>query len=331
MLSPSLPAILTITLNPALDLSTQTPHLRPGEKLRCAEPSLDPGGGGINVSRMVNRLGAETTAFVALGGATGMRLITALQQEGISTRIIPIAGETRTSLSVRDLSTGEQFRFMLPGPALKPSEFLHAIAAVSEEAAEGDFVVISGSQPLGTEADFTCRLAEALAPNRVRLVVDTSGAPLSWLVTHPSVDPSARPEILRFDGVEAEDAAGHPLPTRADTAAFAGELIARGVANRVVIGRGAEGNLLAEADGIWFAHAAKVDVLSTVGAGDSFLGTLTYALATGATSAEALQWGTAAAAAAVTTPGTKLCDPEDVERLRPLCTLEKITDVPASV
>jgi 6-phosphofructokinase 2 len=130
--------------------------------------------------------------------------------------------------------------------------------------------------------------------------------------------------VLRFDHHEAEEAAGRTLPERADTARFAADLVSRGVARRVVVGRQAEGNLLADGDGVWFAHAAPVEAVSTIGAGDSFLGALTYALAIGLSAAEALQWGTAAASAAVSTPGTAICAPESVEVLRPECRLEEL-------
>ncbi len=324
-LDPPIPAVLTVTLNPALDLSTETEAIVPGRKLRCAAPRLDPGGGGINVSRLVARLGGDTTAFVALGGATGMRLVAALQAEGISTRIVPLGQETRTSLSVTDRSSGEQFRFMLPGPALSAAEYEAANRAIAEEAAAGDFVVVSGSLPTGAAPDVPARLALALAAKQVRLVVDTSGAALDHLVRHPAEAIGARPELLRFDHVEAEEVAGEALPAVADTARFAAGLVARGVARRVVVGRGAEGNLLAESDGIWFARAAPVKVVSAVGAGDSFLAAMTYALAIGSSTAEALQWGTAAASAAVATPGTKVCEPEEVEALRPRCEVRELS------
>ncbi len=319
-----IPAVLTVTLNPALDLSTETAAVVPGRKLRCGPPRLDPGGGGINVSRLVARLGGETTAFVALGGGTGMRLVAALQDEGISTRIVPIAHETRTSLSVTDASSGAQYRFMLPGPALSAGEYAAARRAVTEEGATGDFVVISGSLPTGADPDVPARLAEAFAAAGLRPVIDTSGAALDHLVRHPAADPAARPEILRFDHAEAEEVAGRELPRRADTARFAADLVARGAARRIVVGRQAEGNVLAEAAGAWFAAAAPVAVVSAIGAGDSFLAAMTYAFAIGSEPDEALRWGTAAACAAVSTPGTQICAPEDIEALRPRCTVEPI-------
>ncbi|QFU09642.1 Putative phosphofructokinase PfkB [Rhodobacteraceae bacterium THAF1] len=313
-----IPAILTLTLNPALDLSSETPRIAPGHKLRCTEPRLDPGGGGINVSRLVARLGGDTTAFVALGGGTGMQLVAALQAERISTRIIPIGGETRRSLSVRDLTTGEQFRFMLPGPALTAAEYDAAVTALTEEAAAGDFVVISGSLPTCAAPDLINDIAHRLSEQGARLVIDTSGAALDHIVAHPPAD-GAIPEVLRFDHLEAEEAAGRFLSTKEDTARFAADLVARGIARRVVVGRQAEGNLLADATGIWFAQAATVTVISTIGAGDSFLAALTFVLASGASPAEALQWGTAAASAAVATPGTQICTPEAIEALLPEC------------
>ncbi|SPJ23604.1 1-phosphofructokinase family hexose kinase [Palleronia abyssalis] len=318
-----IPAVLTVTMNPALDLATAAERVVPGPKLRCDVARVDPGGGGINVSRLVQRLGADTTAFVALGGGNGQRLLKALEHEGISVRVIPVAGETRASLGVTDRSTGEQYRFVLPGPDLSEKECEGAISALLEEAAPGDFVVLSGSLPATAVPGFPRDLAYALREGGTKLVIDTSGAALADLLARP--DPDHRPEVLRFDHLEAQEAAGRALPTRDDTARFAADIVASGAARFVVVGREAEGNLLASGDGVWFARAAKVEkVVSTTGAGDSFLGALTYALAIGTSAPEALQWGTAAASAAVMTPATDLCDAETVERLRPDCTIEDV-------
>jgi 6-phosphofructokinase 2 len=296
----------------------------PGPKLRCDAPRVDPGGGGINVSRLVQRLGGETTAFVALGGGNGQRLLTALEAEGISVRVIPVAGETRASLGVTDRATGAQYRFVLPGPALTEAECRGAIDAIVEEAATGDFVVLSGSLPASAVPGFPRALAAALRDKGTRLVIDTSGEALKDLALRPDPEAAARPAVLRFDHLEAEETAGYALPARADTARFAADLVARGAAGMVVVGRQAEGNLLATPDGVWFASAAPVEVVSTTGAGDSFLAALTYALAIGAAPPEALQWGTAAASAAVTTPATQLCDADTVERLKPDCRVERV-------
>lgn len=315
----SVPAILTLTLNPALDRATETPEIVPGLKLRCTQPRQDPGGGGINVSRMVQRLGGETVAFVALGGRTGDALAAALAAEGIEARPIAVAGETRTSLSVKDTGSGAQYRFMLPGPPLSGEEYRAAVTAVAAEAARDDFVVLSGSWPPGAPVGFAADLARALGAQGARLVVDTSGPALDNLVASP-----AGLDILRVDQAESEEAAGRPLPTRNDSVTFGQDLVARGIARALVMGRGAEGNVMVTPEGAWFAKAAGIDVVSTIGAGDSLLAALTYALSLGTPPDEALQWGAAAASAACTIPGTGICPPELVESLRPRCPVERL-------
>jgi 6-phosphofructokinase 2 len=120
-----------------------------------------------------------------------------------------------------------------------------------------------------------------------------------------------------MDGEEGEEIAGRRLETRAETADFASELVARSVARRVIVARGADGNVLAEAGGRLFAPAPRVRVKSTVGAGDSFVAAFVLALARGQDSAAALSMASAAAAAAVMTDATQLCRAEDVMRLMP--------------
>jgi 6-phosphofructokinase 2 len=153
-----------------------------------------------------------------------------------------------------------------------------------------------------------------------RPVLDTSGAALSEAVTHPI--PGL--EVLRMDGEEGEALAGRALASRADTAAFAQSLVYRGVARTVVIARGADGNVLADANRRFFAPAPKVTVRSTVGAGDSFVAAFVLALARGEGAEAALALGSAAAGAAVMTDATHLCRREDVERLLPECRVVEV-------
>ena len=108
--------VLTITLNPALDLTTSVGRLEPRQKLRCEPPRYDPGGGGINVSRAIRKLGGDSLAFVALGGATGAQLRALLDEEGVAYTIYDSRGETRISFTVVDRSSDRPYRFVLPGP-----------------------------------------------------------------------------------------------------------------------------------------------------------------------------------------------------------------------
>lgn len=308
--------ILTVTLNPALDLGTATEAVVPGVKLRCAAPEAEPGGGGVNVSRAIHQLGGASRAAVALAGPIGARLADLLAGQGLS--VLPIAGpgETRMSFSVSDAG-GAQYRFVLPGPVWDGAALEAAARQIAD--AGGAWIVLSGSMPPGAPAGWATDLAAALRPDQA-LVVDTSGAALTFLAQgqHPA------PAILRMDSEEAEILAGQPLPDRRDTAAFADTLRQRGAAERVVIARGADGSVLAGPEGLWHSSAAGVAVRSAIGAGDSFVGGMVRALADGHPAPEALRHGAAAASAAVMTPGTQLCHAGDFAACLPRCVLTRL-------
>lgn len=303
--------ILTVTLNPAIDISTSTVHVVPGPKLRCTDPETDPGGGGINVSRAIRILGGQSTALVALGGATGERLAGMLIRSGLTLAGFDAPGETRESFSVVDGTTHAEYRFVLPGTRWPKASSAAALDAIARAAQDESFVVISGSQPPGVDDDFPVRLAKRLSPKRVRLVLDTSGAPLIRVAEGRD----AKLYVLRMNHEEAAELAGKPLETRKESADFAQSLVHAGVAEMVIVSRGSEGNALATAEERLFASAYEVPVKSRVGAGDSFVGAFTLSLARGQSPSEALKWGTATASAAVMTPGTKLCTMKDVRKL----------------
>ena len=316
---PSQRPILTVTLNPAVDLAAHAEKVVPGGKLRLTAPATDPGGGGINVARAVHRLGGEAAAFVALAGAMGAQLDWLVRAEGVPLIAFEGPGETRHSLSVIAEDTGLEYRFVLPGADWDMARSEAALAAILEAVVPEAVVVLSGSQPPGVPDDFPSRLARALARQGTgtMLIVDTSGAALDRLIDIP--DAEAPPMILRMDDAEAEATAGRALPAPEDTADYARALVARGVAQTVVVARGANGSVLVGPGGRLHCIPPKVEVASTVGAGDSFTGALTLALARDESAEAALRAGTAAAAAAVTTPGTELCQRADVERLLPGC------------
>jgi 6-phosphofructokinase 2 len=317
--SPPLAPVVTVTLNPALDLSAMVPRVLPGPKLRTGPVLAEAGGGGINVARAVAALGGQALALACLGGATGDRLAGLLDGvPGLTLTPLPAPGETRESLSVTEGETGAQFRFVLPGPVFDPGAAGDMVARIVAAVPPGAVVVLSGSQPPGLPDDLPQRLARAL-PRDARLIVDTSGPALARLVAAP--DPRAAPAILRMDAAEAEGLAARPLPRAQDSADLAGAWVSRGVAGCVILARGAEGSVMVDVSRAVLCAPPVVRVVSAVGAGDSFVAGLALALVQGQGMAEALTLGTAAAAAAVTTPGTELCRAQDVARLAPLCRL----------
>lgn len=310
--------ILTLTLNPALDMASEVPQIISGQKLRCSEPLLDPGGGGINVSRAIKALGGDSLALVAIGGLTGDRLAGLIRSEGVTFLSILGPGETRQSLTVNESSTGKQYRFMLPGPVWGAEERARVFTLLRATAHPGGISVISGSQPPGVPEDFPAQLAASMPGSKI--VLDTSGSALSEVVRNPIPGLS----VLRMDGEEGDGLAGHHLHTLADTAKFAQSLVRAGVAEMIIVARGAEGNVLATKDKRFFSPAAKVKVKSTVGAGDSFVAAFVLAMARGQSPDEALALGSAAAAAAVMTDATQLCRAEDVDRLLAECTAVEV-------
>ena len=316
---PHAPQILTVTLNPALDLSARCDRVAPGPKLRLEGLVAEPGGGGVNVSRAIRALGGESCALVAWGGATGAQHRALLESAGVKVIALDQPGDTRQSLTVTD-AQGQQFRFVLPGPDWTADTESRAIDAITEAAAEAPPaapVVLSGSQPPGVGADFPHRLAAALGPGR--LMVDTSGAALTRLVTTPN--PEAMPMVLRMDQAESETLAGGALADTEASLQMAADMVARGVAQVVVLARGAEGSILAARDMRLDCRPPPVEVRSKVGAGDSFTAGFALELARSGDLARALRHGTAAAAAAVMTDGSQLCTGEATAGILPRCSL----------
>ncbi|MCK0139652.1 1-phosphofructokinase family hexose kinase [Aliiroseovarius sp. F47248L] len=312
--------ILTITLNPAVDISTAVDAVRADEKLRCDAPVLDPGGGGINVARAICRTGGSATAFVALAGFRGQQMAALLKDEDIPTMVFSLAGETRLSLAVSDRQADTQYRFVMPGPVWTNNDVDALVDRLRKIIAPGMQVVLSGSQPPGVPVGFPKVLAAVTRSNAAVLTLDTSGAALAVQTTNEG----AVPDVLRLDGAESEALAGRPLSSKKDVAEFARTLVESGHADAVILALGAEGSVLAFENTVLHAVTPPVPVVSKVGAGDSFVGAFTLARATGADWMDALRHGTAAASAAVMSPATELCRDSDLRTLVPQVTITQL-------
>ena len=311
--------ILTLTPNPALDLSTATAFVAPGQKLRCQAPRVDPGGGGVNVSRAILQLGGASRALVALGGANGAALSEALRAQGLDFIAFAGPGDTRQSFAVTDISSNAQYRFSTPGPDWAEADVARYLTAVEDALLPEALCVFSGSAPPGAEGTMLPSLRDLMRERGAQFLVDTSGAALSQMA-----ETGAGPDILRMDQAEAEFLAGGPLADRAAAAQFARHLTR--AAQTVIIAMGPDGSVLADRGGaLWHAGGADVPVVSKIGAGDSFVGGYALSIARGAAPQIALQYGMAAASGAVMTPGTELCHAKDVVRLVSACPLTDLS------
>lgn len=304
--------ILTITLNPALDITTGVERLEPDVKLRCETPRLDPGGGGANVSRALAKFGRESRAFIAVGGALGMAYRMLLEREGLSAVWFEGAGDTRESFAVHDRSAGRQYRFVLPGTPWSEESCRRALEQLEDLMGAGDWVVLSGSQPPGLPADFAARLAAGAARAGAKLALDTSGKAL---------ESAARSEdgvyLLRMDRHEAADVLGVESVGEKEAGRLARDLVARGAAKVAVVTIGGDGAVGATEEGAWRVIPPRREIVSSTGAGDSFVAGLVLGLAEGRPFPEALRLAMAAASSAVTTPATELCSKEGTEAALP--------------
>lgn len=291
-----------------------------GPKLYCKAPRVDPGGGGVNVARAICRLGGIAKALVAVGGTSGDRLLNLLSAEAVPVHPVAVSGETRESFAVTDEVSGAQYRFSLPGQSLTREDGDRLVAEIAAEVSRDSHVVLSGGVAPGLGDTFPDRVLAAIAPQTDRLIVDTSKGALAHLVRAPS----APVYLLRLDQREAEQSAGKALPTPADSIAFAEALIARGVAKTIVTGRQAEGSILVTSGRRYICRTPQVPVVSKIGAGDAFVGALTFSLAQGDAPGVALQWGVASATATMSTQGTDFCERSIVESLRSQCHLEML-------
>lgn len=300
--------IVTLTLNPALDLSSKVDVVAPMHKLRCESPVAEPGGGGINVSRVCQRLGAPTVAIAAVAGSIGQRFGRLLEDESIPFVPLLTDGETRESVTINETSTGQQYRFVFPGPAIGQREVAQAGRLMADIGAESSVAVISGSMPdlpAGSIPDLVSALPNA------QVVVDTSGPALvdSLGSSAALVKPSAR---------ELAGVIGRTLGDERAIAIAANEILAESSVGALLVSIGSGGAFLCTRDDVIRFRAPSVQVRSAVGAGDSLVAGIAVGLSRDQPLADAVALGIAAGSAAVMSEGTQLCRPDDVEALLPL-------------
>lgn len=302
-----MPAIVTLTLNPTIDGSSEAERVRPVHKVRTANERYDPGGGGINVARVVRELGGDVLAICLAGGPTGPVLDALLEEHAVPRRLVPIVGPTRISLTVYERSSGQEYRFVPEGPHLSAAEVRACLEAVAE--ADGAYFVASGSLPPGAPEDLLAQVGRIAAERGARFVLDSSGAGLKATLGRAPV------HLVKPSLGELSALLGRELRDVASQEAAAEELVASGAAEMVAVTLGRDGAVLASRDGIVRAAAIDVPVRSAVGAGDSFLAAMVCALSQGRPPREAFLRGMAGGAAAVMTPGTELARRADVDRL----------------
>jgi 6-phosphofructokinase 2 len=301
-------SVVTITPNPAIDMSTSTEHVVPIRKLRCTAIRRDAGGGGINVARVVSRLGSEVAAIYPAGGSTGLLLRRLVERENVRSIAIVVAEETRQDFTVLEENGRRQYRFVLPGPQLAELEWRACLSALDTMDAFPAYVVGSGSLPPGVPDDFYAQMARIAKRRGSRMILDTSGRCLAAALEEGVylVKPNLR---------ELRELVNAPLLNQAEWLVETRRLIEIGAAEVVALTLGGNGALLVTPEVAFRAYAPDIKPVSTVGAGDSFIGGFVWSLAAGRSVADAFRHGVAAGTGAVLNSGTELCDAQDVARL----------------
>ncbi len=300
--------IVTLTLNPALDKSTQLERLQPEKKLRCTLPKYDAGGGGINISRAINILSGDSLCIYAAGGPAGDKIEEILHKEGIEQNRIFTQNPTRENLMVMETSTNNQYRFGMPGLELNKEEQQQCLEIILNLSQDVEYLVASGSLPPGVPTDFYGKIAKIAKEKNIKCVIDTSGealinaAEMGLCFIKPNLGElsylAGKDEV---SGMEQEE--------------IAQKTIREGKAEILIVSMGARGAMVATKDKIEYVVPPTVKQISTVGAGDSMVAAIVLSLSRGDKLRDAVKWGVAAGTAATMTPGTQLCRKEDVEKI----------------
>ena len=299
--------IITLTVNPALDIYSTTDRLEPNEKLRCNKPLIDPGGGGVNVSRVIKRLGGDSTAVYAKGGHTGKLFSDLLQKEGINEDAVEVRNDLRQNFAITETSTGNLYRFGFPGAELELPEY-EALLEKIDKCEKGAFLVASGSLPPGAPPDFYARAAARANECGLKFVLDTSGKSYKGVLEEGVY-------LLKPNKNELKDLTGEFADTLEQQKDQLLEFLHSYRVDVIVLSLGGDGALLATKGEVKHFPALKVEHVSSIGAGDSMVAGIVHGLSQKLPIEKAVLYGIACGSATIKSPGTELLQKKDVEPL----------------
>lgn len=298
--------IITLTVNPAVDKSAQIDQLVPEQKLNCKAIQYQAGGGGVNISRVLHTLNIKNKCLFTSGGDTGRFLQSLLKEEQLDISPISVEAWTRENLSVVDNKTEQQYRFGMPGSALSADEIALIKKIVHREVAQDSMFIISGSISEHMPQDLYVQLIQLLQDKNVKIVLDTSGKALELTLKEPVF-------LIKPNQKELAQLAGKSFMSKDEQEAFALKLVEKGNATYVVVSMGSRGAFIASAEGISYCSTPSVKVKSTIGAGDSMVAGMVYAIQNGLSAKDILKWGVVCGVATTMTDGTNLASKENIK------------------
>src|ERR1051325_9426904 len=299
--------IYTLTLNPAVDRELTVPAVEFDSVLRASESRIDYGGKGFNVSRLLKGMNEPSTAVGFLGGNAGELLQKGLQSLGIDTDFVWVSEETRTNISIVTQSHDHYIKVNEKGPLVSEAKQKELLDKINSLAKHGDWWVLAGSLPPGIASDFYARIVNLLNKHKAYAILDTSGESLK-------LGCEERPYLVKPNIEEAHMLTGLPMETPAEIAIGTVEVRRLGAQN-VITSMGKSGALLGTEEGAWLAHSPKIHEKNPIGAGDSMVGGLVWALTQGHSLKESIGWGTASGAATAALSGTEVGSRPLIEEL----------------
>ena len=308
--------IYTVTLNPALDKTVEIPGMALDTVNRITSMRTDPGGKGINVSKVIAKLGGESCAVGILGGESGRTLLAALEREGLRTHFRFVEGQTRTNLKIIDRALHTNTDINEPGLTVSPADLDALLRDLLGMVREGDIVVLAGSLPQGAPQDTYRVWTAACREKGARVCLDADGVLLAEGL-------KAAPYLIKPNEDELSRLVGHRL-TDTDELIAEGRRLLKGGVTRVVISLGERGALYLRGNEVLYAEGLSVPVGSTVGAGDSVVAAIAYADSLGMSDEDAVRLSTATGAANVMCSGTQPAEREAVEKLLPQVKIRRI-------
>lgn len=308
--------IYTVTLNPALDKTVEIPDFTLDAVNRITTLRTDPGGKGLNVSKVIAKLGGESTAIGVLGGTTGRRIADAMDALGIATDFTFVEGETRTNLKVVDCVRHTNTDLNEPGLTVTQETLDGMLTALTAKIQPGDIVVLSGSLPKGALTDTYGTWVQACKKAGARVFLDADGPALQAGL-------AAKPDLIKPNNHELSRLTGRTLDAEQDLLAAARDMIAQGI-EQVVVSMGADGALFVSKTAAYHAQGLKVPVGSTVGAGDSMVAALAYAAEQGLDAGAIVALAVATSAANVMCSGSQAAERSAVDELLPRVTFRAL-------
>jgi len=310
--------IVTVTPNPVLDRTLTVPRLVFNEMIRAASSRLDWGGKGFNVSRALKALGVESVAMGFVGGATGRMLEQGLNEMGIATDFVHIAGETRTNIVITEAATERYVKVNEAGPTVHAEEWEAFLGRVRERVRPGDIWVLSGSLPPGAPSDCYAQLIDRVQAEGATALLDASGEPLR-------LGCAASPYLVKPNAIEAGEMTGQEIRSDADALSAAKRCLGLGI-KLVALSLGADGLMLSSQERTVWARPPSVQARNPVGAGDALLAGIAWALQHRLPLEEVARWGVASGTAAALREGVSVGTRTEVETMYQLVRVDEVID-----